>query len=80
MEIPIIDISLDDKKYELEYIKDDAVLELSMESNIEDEIKQFFENKQLRDKFVENGKKHAQKYLSHPGTSSDEFAKTIEYF
>ena len=80
MEIPIIDISLDDKKYELEYIKDNAVLELSMESNIEYEIKQFFENKQLRDKFIKNGKKHVQKYLSHMGTSSDEFAKIIENF
>jgi len=78
MEVPIIDMSLDDKQYKLEYQKDNAVLGLSVESNIEEEMKKFFGNEKLQEELINNGKKHVERYLVNIGNSSNEIAKIID--
>ena len=77
LQIPIIDISIDKRKFDYEYLKDEVVLELNETSDIENQIKNLLSNSELQNRLVENGRKHVQRYLVNPGTASEYFSNLL---
>lgn len=78
LEIPILQINLDEYKYDYEYIKDDSIIELTKESDMENEIIKFLNDKKIQEKLIENGKKHVEQYLVNQGTASEKLIEIIE--
>jgi len=77
MNKPVMNIIMDEKFYEFQYVRDDAVLTISDNSDLEDDLSEILFNDKLRNKLIENGKKHIHNYLSNQGTASATFAKIL---
>jgi len=78
LKIPILQINLDEYKYDYEYIKDDSIIELTKKSDMENEIIKFLNDKKIQEKLIENGKKHVRQYLVNQGTASEKLVEVIE--
>lgn len=80
MKKPIINIRMIDKFYQFEFVKDEAVLSISDNDNLEEPIKQILYDDLLRTKLIINSQKHITKYFSHQKTASNELYKTLVSF
>lgn len=80
MEKPVINIRMIDGFYQFEFVKDEAVLSISDNDDLEEPINQILYDDLLRAKLITNGQKHVIKYFSHQKTASNELYKTLVNF
>jgi len=74
---PTMNIVIDNQFYDFQYEKDDAILSISANSDIEKYIHDIIFDETLRQKFIQNGKNHVKNYLSNHGNSSEYLAKFL---
>ena len=77
---PTMNIILDDNLFEFEYVKDNAVLSIFFNDQLETNLKNILFNNEIKNNLIKNGKNHIKNYLTNPGTSSKYFAKIIDSF
>jgi len=77
MGIPIMNIVLDEKLYEFEYIQQNAVIAISDDSDLDNKIKQIVSDERVRNELRENGKKFAKNFLKNYGNSSRKLAEVL---
>lgn len=74
---PTMNIVIDELFYDFQYEKDEAILSVSPNDDLEKQLYDILFNKDFRQKLVTNGKKHIETYLSNHGTASECIAKTL---
>ena len=74
---PTMNIVIDNQFYDFQYEKDNAVLSISANSDLEKYIRNIIFDDDLRQKLIANGKNHVYNYLSNPGQASDYLAKFL---
>ena len=74
---PVMNIVLDEKMYEFEYIKKNAVIAIPHTADLQNEIKEILFNQELRKNLVENSKMFVKDFLKNPGSASKELADVI---
>jgi len=77
---PILNITMMDKTYEFECIKDNAVLSISDKSELEHHLVNILENDELRSKLILNGRKHVKRYLANTGNASECLANILNSY
>lgn len=77
MKKPILNISLDTRSYKFEFEKDNAVLGISYDNDIDVNIKKIIQDENLRTTLIQNGTKHVSKYLTNPGNASENLARIL---
>ena len=78
MEKPIMNISLVDENYNFQFIKDNAVLQVTDKSDLEKHFKTILYGEDLRKELIKNAQKHLQSYLSNQGKASKHFAEILK--
>jgi hypothetical protein len=78
LKIPVMNIILDDLFYDFQYVKDKAILSISDDSYLENNLIKILFNEEFRNELIENGQKHLKNYLSNPGSASYHFAKILK--
>ena len=76
---PIMNIILDEKSYnyEFEYVQQNAVIAISDDSDLDNEIKQIVSDERVRNELRENGKKFVKNFLENYGNSSRKLADVL---
>ena len=77
---PTMNIVLDEKMYEFEYIKKNAIVAIPYTANLQNEIKEILFNQELRKNLVKNSKMFVKDFLKNPGSASKELADIIRNF
>ena len=77
MKKPIMNIILDNHFYDFPYIKEKAVLIVSPESNLDENISKLLINKEFREKLIINGENFVMNFLHKPGHASECLANEI---
>ena len=77
MEKPIMNISLVDENYNFQFIKDNAVMQVTYKSDLEKNLKTILYDENFRKELIENAQKHLQSYLSNQGKASKHFAEIL---
>ncbi len=80
LEKPIMNIVLDEKMYEFEYIKQNAIISIPSTSDLENKIKEFLFNEQLKDDLIKNSKIFVKGFLKNQGVSSEKIADIIRSY
>ena len=70
MKKPIMNIRIPDEQFDFEFIKDEAVLQVSYDSDFQKPLQKILSESQYKRELIENGVKHVSRYLSHPGQAS----------
>ncbi len=78
LEKPVMNIVLDEKMYEFEYIKKNAVIAIPHTADLQNEIKEILFNQELRKNLRTNSKIFLKDFLKNPGTASKELADIIK--
>ena len=78
MEKPIMNISLVDENYNFQFIKDNAVMQVTDKSDLEKHFKTILYDEDLRKELIKNAQKHLQSYLSNQGKASKHFAEILK--
>ncbi len=74
---PVMNIVLDKKMYEFEYIKNKSVISIPYSANLQNEIEEILFNQELREKLVKNSQVFIKNFLKNPGSASKELAHMI---
>ena len=74
---PVMNISLVDENYNFQFIKDNAVMQITDKSNLEKHFKTILYDENIRKELIENAQKHLQSYLSNQGNASKRFAEIL---
>ena len=74
---PIINITMLDKFLEFQYVKDNAVLSISDQSDFMKPINDLLYDKELSRKLIDNGQNHVRKFLANPGNASKSLADAL---
>ena len=77
---PIINITMIDKSLEFQYVKDNAVLSISDQSDLVKPINDLLYNKEFSEKLIQNGQNHVRKFLANPGNASKSLADVLNSF
>lgn len=77
---PVMNIILDDKFYEFLHVKDGAVLSVFDKLDLEKNLHDILYNEELRNRLIQNGKKHLINYLSNHGTASQYLASLLNSY
>ena len=77
MGVPTMNIVLDEKLYEFAYIQQNAVIAISDDSDLDNEIKQIVSDERVRNELRENGKKFVKNFLENYGNSSRKLADVL---
>ena len=80
MEKPVMNISLVDENYNFQFIKDNAVIQVTDKSDLEKHFKTILYEEDLRKELIKNAQKHLQSYLSNQGKASKHFAGILKSF
>ena len=80
LEKPVMNIVLDGKMYEFEYIKQNAVIAIPITSDLEKEIKQILFNKELRENLTINSRKFVKSFLNNQGVASKKLADVLRSY
>ena len=80
MEKPVMNISLVDENYNFQFIKDNAVMQVTDKSDLEKHFKTILYDEDLRKELIKNAQKHLQSYLSNQGKASKHFAGILKLF
>ena len=78
LEKPVMNIVLDEKIYEFEYIKQNAVVAISNTSDLEKKIKQILFDKELREDLIINSRKFVKSFLKNHGSASKKLADILK--
>ena len=70
LEKPVIDITLADKRYDFEFLKDESICCLNSSDNFEKSMIELSSDTDGRKKLIEKSKIHLKRYLSHHGNGS----------
>ena len=76
--IPIMNIILDEKFYEFEYVKQKAIITLADNADLELEIKQALFDKNVRNELVTNSASFVKGFLKNYGNSSKKIADVLK--
>ena len=74
---PTMNIVLDEKFYEFEYIKQNAVIAVSDKSDLENDIKQILFDEAIRNGMMDRGKIFVKNFLKNYGNSSKKLAEVL---
>ena len=74
---PIINITMIDKSLEFQYVKDNAALSISDQSDLVKPINDLLYNKELSEKLIQNGQNHVRKFLANTGNASKSLADVL---
>ena len=74
---PTMNIVLDEKFYEFEYIKQNAVIAVSDKSDLENDIKQILFDEAIRNGMMDKGKIFVKNFLKNYGNSSKKLAEVL---
>jgi len=74
---PVMNISLVDENYNFQFIKDNAVMQVTYKSDLEKHFKTIIYDENFRKELIENAQKHLQSYLSNQGKASKHFAEIL---
>ena len=74
---PVMNISLVDENYNFQFIKDNAVMQVTYKSDLEKNLKTILYDENFRKELIENAQKHLQSYLSNQGKASKYFAEIL---
>lgn len=77
---PILNISLHKYSYKFAFEKDHAVLSIFYDDDLEKHIHEILFDKNLRSLLIENGIKHAERYLANFGHASEELANILNSY
>ena len=66
-----------DKFLEFQYIKDNAVLSISDQSDFMKPINDLLYDKELSRKLIDNGQNHVRTFLANPGNASKSLADVL---
>ena len=77
LEKPLMNIVLDEKMYEFEYIKKGAIIAIPYTSNLQNEIKEILFNQQIKNNLIKNSKKFIKDFLNNPDSASKELANIL---
>jgi len=77
---PIINITMVDKFLEFQYVKDNAVLSISDQSDLVKPINDLLYDKEFSEKLIKNGQNHVRKFLANPGNASKSLADVLNSF
>lgn len=77
LEKPVMNIILDEKMYEFEYIKQNAVISIPYSSDLENNIKEFLFDEQLKHDLIKNSKLFIKGFLKNQGSASEKIADII---
>jgi hypothetical protein len=80
LEKPVMNIVLDGKMYEFEYIKQNAVIAIPITSDLEKEIKQILFDKKLRENLIINSRKFVKSFLNNQGLASKKLADILRSY
>ena len=69
-----------DKFLEFQYIKDNAVLTISDQSDLLKPINDLLYDKELSKKLIHNGQNYVGKFLANPGNASKSLADVLNSF
>ena len=76
-EKPIMNIILDDNLYKFQFVKDEAVLSVLSNDDLESNLRSILFDEKIKNVLIQNGKNHISNYLINHGNSSEYFAKII---
>ena len=77
---PIINITMLDKFLEFQYVKDNAVLSISDQSDLIKPINDLLHDKELSKKLIHNGQTHVEKFLANSSNASKYLAEILNSF
>ena len=77
---PTINITMLDKFLEFQYVKDNAVLSISDQSDLIKPINDLLYDKEFSEKLIKNGQNHVRKFLANPGNASKSLADVLNSF
>ena len=67
---PVMNIDLMDEKLDLELFRDNAVLSVTDNDDLEEKIEQFVTDDYFQTQLITNAKQHLEKYFSNPTSAS----------
>ena len=77
---PIINMTMVDEFLEFQYVKDNAVLSISDQSDLVKPINDLLYDKEFSEKLIKNGQNHVRKFLANPGNASKSLADVLNSF
>lgn len=77
---PVMNIVLDEKIYEFEYIKQNAVIAIPYIKNLENEIQQILFDNKLREELIKNSKIFVKNFLNNHGSASKKLADILRSY
>ena len=77
---PTMNIDMTDKFLEFQYIKDNAVLSISDQSDLIKPINDLLHDKELSKKLIHNGQTHVEKFLANSSNASKYLADILNSF
>ncbi len=80
LEKPVMNIVLDEKMYEFEYIKKNAIVSIPYTANLQNEIKQLLFDKELRNEKLNNSKIFIKNFLKNQGLASEKLADILKSY
>jgi hypothetical protein len=80
LEKPVMNIILDKKMYEFEYVKKNGIISVPYTINLQNEINRLLFDKKLRTNLVENSKIFVKEFLKNQGVSSEKIADIIRSY
>ena len=80
MKKPVINIVLDDKSYDFEFAKDNAIITVSDRINIDKIMNDVLFDDGFRSNLIANGRIFLKKYLANHGNASESLANNITSF
>lgn len=80
MKKPVINIVLDDESYDFEFVKDNAILSISDQADIDKIMNDVLFDDSFRSNLITNGQVFLKKYLANQGDASESLANNITSF
>jgi len=77
---PILNIHTMDTYYNFEFIRDNALLNISDQDNLHEHLEKLLFDKNFSKKLINNGQNHLEKYFANPGSASKELARILKSF
>ena len=77
---PVMNIVLDEKMYEFDYIKQGAIIAIPHSANLQNEIKQILFDQELKKELLINSRIFVKKFLKNPGLASKKLADLMKEY
>lgn len=77
---PILNIYTMEKYYNFEFIKDNAMLNISYKDNLKNSLEKILLDKSFRNDLIKNGQIHLKNYFNSPGSASKNLADILRKY